>query len=78
MTNSTFNSTYDVLVIGSGAAGLVAALTASLRGKEVAVLEASSKIGGTSVFSGGQVWVPNHHYLHEAKITDSPEEAADY
>ena len=77
-TNGNSDASFDVIVVGSGAAGLVAALTASQRGKKVALLESSSKIGGTSIFSGGQVWVPNHHYLDEADITDSPEEAAEY
>ncbi len=78
MHSSDIESIYDVLVIGSGAAGLAAALAAVKRGKKVALLEASSHIGGTSVFSGGQAWIPNHHYSELVKIADSPKDAADY
>ena len=50
----------DVVVLGTGAAGLTAALTASSQGAEVALLEKSATVGGTSAVSGGLVWVPAH------------------
>lgn len=69
---------HDVIVVGSGGPGLSAALAASARGARVVLLEATSKIGGTTVFSGGQLWIPNHHHLTETGITDSREEALEY
>lgn len=48
----------DVLVIGSGAGGLAAALTASAMGLQVIVSEHAEYLGGTSAISGGEVWVP--------------------
>lgn len=63
---TTMPQTTDIIIIGSGAAGLTAALTAAYHGAEVTVLESADKIGGTSVFSGGMTWVPNNH--HVAKL----------
>ncbi len=68
----------DVAVIGSGAAGLCAALTARTRGAEVVVVEKSERLGGTSAMSGGNVWVPGHHHQASAGIVDSREEALAY
>lgn len=56
----------DILVAGSGAAGLTAALSASAGGGRVLVIERAREIGGTSAFSGGRVWVPGNHYQEEA------------
>ncbi|MCU0261256.1 MAG: FAD-dependent oxidoreductase [Ilumatobacteraceae bacterium] len=47
-----------VVVVGSGATGLTAALTASLRGLDVLVTEKASTYGGTSAISGGVMWLP--------------------
>lgn len=68
----------DVIVLGSGAAGLTAALAASGHGASVLLLEKSDKIGGTSAWSGGMVWIPNNPYMAEAGIADSREEALLY
>lgn len=54
------NETYDVVVVGSGAAGMAAALRASFLGMSVLVLEKAHKFGGTSATSGGVLWIPNH------------------
>ena len=50
----------DVLVIGSGAAGLAAAVTAASQGLKVIVAEKSRWLGGTSAWSGGWLWVPRN------------------
>jgi len=54
------SETFDVVVVGSGAAGAMAALRASERGLSVLVVEKAHKYGGTSATSGGVLWVPNH------------------
>ncbi len=69
---------YDVIVVGSGGPGLSAALAAKANGAKVLLLEATSTIGGTSICSGGQVWIPNNHHMRNAGISDSREEALDY
>ncbi|MGO4832127.1 FAD-dependent oxidoreductase, partial [Rhizobiaceae sp. 2RAB30] len=72
------NEDYDVLVLGSGCAGLAAALHASTSGLKVLVCEKTSKLGGTSAMSAGGVWVPANHHGLEAGIDDTPQEALDY
>lgn len=68
----------DVVVLGTGAAGLTAALAAHGHGASVVVLEKAEKIGGTSAWSGGMIWIPNNHHMHDAGIVDSREEALIY
>jgi succinate dehydrogenase/fumarate reductase flavoprotein subunit len=69
---------YDVIVLGSGAAGLTAAFTAAHEGARVAVFEKHSRIGGTSSWSGGHVWIPNNPHMAEVGASDSPEDAMAY
>ena len=68
----------DVIVIGSGAAGLTAAITAAKAGLEVILLESTSVFGGTTALSGGGVWIPVNRHQHELDVADSREEAAAY
>jgi succinate dehydrogenase/fumarate reductase flavoprotein subunit len=69
---------YDVVVMGSGAAGLTAALVAAKAGKKVAVLEKAPHFGGTTAISGGGIWVPGSPQAKAAGVKDSVEMARDY
>jgi len=65
----------DVVVIGSGGAGLTAAILAHDNGARVLVIERSDKVGGTTAVSGGGLWVPMNHYMTDP---DSREAALTY
>jgi succinate dehydrogenase/fumarate reductase flavoprotein subunit len=68
----------DLVVVGSGAAGLAAAATAASLGASTVVLEKTGLIGGTSALSGGEIWIPGSRQAHEAGIADSPEQVEIY
>jgi 3-oxosteroid 1-dehydrogenase len=68
----------DIIVIGSGAAALSAALAAAVGGASVLILEKSEKVGGTSAMSGAGTWIPNNHHARAAGLADSSEEALTY
>jgi succinate dehydrogenase/fumarate reductase flavoprotein subunit len=74
--NSRFDA--DFVVLGSGAAGLAAALTASLNGLRPVVLEHTGKIGGTSARSSGTVWIPDNHHMRARGIEGDRQEAERY
>lgn len=68
----------DVVVIGSGGAGLLAAVRAADRGARVAVIEKSDRVGGTTAMSGGVLWIPGNHRMAEVGGVDSRDEALTY
>ncbi|WP_428674822.1 FAD-dependent oxidoreductase [Reyranella sp.] len=68
----------DVVVVGSGAAGLSAALAAAVDGAKVIVLEKSHVLGGTTAMSAAGTWVPANHHMQAAGLADSPEETLAY
>ncbi len=68
----------DVIVVGSGAAGLAAALAAAVDGARVVVLEKAPVLGGTTAMSSAGTWVPNNHHMKAAGLSDSPEETLTY
>lgn len=69
---------YDVVVVGSGGAGLVAALTAAHQGLSTIVVEKAPHFGGSTARSGGGVWIPNNEVLKRAGVKDTPEAARTY
>jgi succinate dehydrogenase/fumarate reductase flavoprotein subunit len=68
----------DVLIVGSGGAGLAAALAAHHAGARVAVIEKAQKVGGTTAVSGGVLWIPDNHHMREIGIADSRADALAY
>ncbi len=69
---------FDVIVLGSGSAGLMAALTAAKSGCRTLVLEKSEKLGGMTAFSGAGIWIPANHVAAAAGISDSEADALTY
>jgi 3-oxosteroid 1-dehydrogenase len=69
---------YDVVVVGSGAAGMTAALTARKHGLRAVVVEKAAHFGGSTARSGGGVWIPNNHVLQADGVEDTPEAARKY
>lgn len=69
---------FDVVVVGSGAAGLTAAVLAKLRGLNVVVLEKDQLVGGTTAISGGVLWVPMSSHGLAQDPTDNSARIEEY
>jgi 3-oxosteroid 1-dehydrogenase len=74
----SFDAEYDLIVVGSGAAGLTAALVAAVEGARPLLLESTAKIGGTSARSSGTVWIPDNPDLRRAGVTGDAALAGTY
>src|SRR3954462_10155736 len=73
-----FDIETDVVVVGSGAAGFSAALTALSAGAQVVLLEKAAKLGGTTIKSSGWAWYPNHARLRAGGNRDEKADAMRY
>ncbi|HLY21925.1 MAG TPA: FAD-dependent oxidoreductase [bacterium] len=68
----------DVVVVGSGAAGLSAALAAAAGGARALVLEKAPVLGGTTAMSGAGTWIPANRHMLAAGLADSEDEVLMY
>ena len=69
---------FDVVVAGSGAAGMTAALTAADLGLSVVIIEKAGAFGGSTARSGGGIWVPGNAVLRAAGVADTAGQARAY
>ena len=72
---STFDESYDFIVVGSGGGSMCCALTLRNGGKSVLILEKTPLIGGTTARSGGVMWIPNNRFMKRDGIADSRDQA---
>ena len=77
-SDATPDHSFDVVVVGSGAGGMLAAICAHDFGNSVVVIEKGDVYGGTTAISGGAVWVPCNHHIAELGGTDSYDDALAY
>jgi len=75
---SPLDSTYDLIVLGSGCAALTAALRAATAGLSVLICEKARLLGGTSAMSAGGIWVPANHLARRAGLEDNLDDALRY
>lgn len=72
---TTWDDTVDLVIVGSGGGGMVAALTAADAGASTLVLEKQERLGGSTAMSGGIVWVPDNPVMQAEGVPDSYEDA---
>src|SRR6201991_3933872 len=68
----------DVVVVGAGAAGMTAALTAARQGLDTVLIEKADRYGGSTARSGGGLWGANNDVLNRDGVAHTPEQAAGY
>jgi 3-oxosteroid 1-dehydrogenase len=75
---ASWDQEFDLVVVGSGAGAMTAAIRAHDLGARAVVLEKSDQYGGNSAMSGGSIWVPNNSLMKAAGVPDSRAEALTY
>jgi succinate dehydrogenase/fumarate reductase flavoprotein subunit len=75
-TLSESSRTYDVAVLGAGAGGLSAAISAALEGARVLLVERCAHLGGTAAFSAGTTWIPLTRHSVALGANDSYEKVS--
>lgn len=72
------NTEFDIIVVGSGAGAVTAAVLAARAGLSTLVLEKTDLLGGTSAYSGAACWLPGSAVQQRAGNPDSTESARTY
>jgi len=72
------NTSYDVVVLGAGGAGMSAALYATIAGAKVLLVESTEYVGGTTAYSAATTWIPSTHLAGTVNPQDSLENAAKF
>lgn len=67
----TWDQQFDVVVLGTGGAGLTAALAAHVGGATVGLFEKAATVGGTTAVSGGIAWIPAHDRAADLPVDDA-------
>jgi succinate dehydrogenase/fumarate reductase flavoprotein subunit len=73
-----FDETYDVVVIGSGIAGVATALAAREAGLRPVLIEKAAKLGGGTAFSMGGIWIGCNHLMLAAGYKDTRDDVLSY
>lgn len=73
-----WDAEHDVVVVGSGGAAFAAAITARAMGSDVVMFEKGAYVGGTTLVSGGGMWIPNSKQMQDAGLEDPREDALKY
>lgn len=74
----SWDAEYDVVVVGSGGAAFAAAITAKHLGADVVMLEKGTYVGGTTLVSGGTMWIPNNSAMVAGGLVDDRDDAIRY
>jgi 3-oxosteroid 1-dehydrogenase len=75
MSDQSWDDEVDLLVLGTGAGGLAAAVTGADQGLSTLVLEKTEYLGGTTAYSAGTCWIPGNRFLDD---DNDVEEASRY
>ncbi|MGI8493361.1 MAG: FAD-binding protein [Acidimicrobiales bacterium] len=78
MTTPDWDREVDLLVVGTGAGGMTAALAGHDAGAEVLLVEKADRYGGTTALSGGGIWAPNNPTLLRQGLADDPADVRRY
>jgi len=78
MSTNGWDHSVDLLIVGSGAGAMTAAICAHDRGASTLLIEKTEEYGGSSAMSGGSLWIPNNHLMAGVGIDDSREDALTY
>jgi 3-oxosteroid 1-dehydrogenase len=74
----SFAGPYDVIVVGSGIAGLAAGLAAHENGLRPILIEKANQLGGTTAESYGLIWAGGNHLMRQAGESDTRDEIIRY
>ncbi|HEX6682020.1 MAG TPA: FAD-binding protein [Candidatus Limnocylindrales bacterium] len=78
MSVNEWDTEVDILVVGTGAAGLSAAIAAADAGQRTLIIESTEKWGGTTNLSGGGLWMPTNPLMRKLGKPDSVDETLTY